>query len=213
MQADGTQKLDRGWIWPAPAEWGEPFFAQVQRNWIAECDTRMGGRPLVRGEPVPGEMVAMQSAEDKTVQEVPALQERITCGWPMPIFEVRDPQRRMEESHTFSFASWRFEYRPLQSSFLIFPSAPKTTGGVSLAKEIPTRVYWPGLAFNTIFFGTLYLVLFVLPGRAKTARRRRLGLCIACGYDLAGLATCPECGLTNSEQSPGNSVAAPSPVR
>lgn len=221
LQADGTQKLERGWLWPAPAEWGKPIFAQVQRNWVAAREIRMGFRPLVPGEPVPGDMVTMRTTEDKSVQEMAASQERLTCGWPAPIFEVRDPQKTTAESHKFSFASWRFQYRPVQSSFLIFPPAPKTAGGVSLAKEIPTRIYWPGLVVNTVFFGVLFLVMFILPGRAKIARRRRLGLCLACGYDLAGLARCPECGLTAHDEGDAarprslhaaNSAAAPSPV-
>ena len=90
-----------------------------------------------------------------------------------------------------------------------------------MAKEMPTRIYWPGLAFNTIFFGVLCLVMFILPRRATIARRRRLGLCLGCGYDLAGLARCPECGLTAQDEGgatqPGSlhaadSARAPSPV-
>lgn len=210
LQADGTQKLDRGWLWPAPVEWGTPDQYQVQRNWLAAIEMATTSKPVINssaasasGTSAPRSFHAQMNA---------GLQRRNACGWPVSIFEVRDPPDQGEQPLRFAFAAWHFEYRPQQSAFLIFPAARQPTGAVSLAKSMPTRIYWPGLAFNTIFFGVLFLVMFILPWRAKIARRRRLGLCLACGYDLAGLARCPECGLQSAEESPANSAAAPSPV-
>ncbi len=47
---------------------------------------------------------------------------------------------------------------------------------------------------NSMLLG-LPLVVVCLGARAlKRARRRRRGLCVKCKYQVAGLATCPECG-------------------
>lgn len=50
----------------------------------------------------------------------------------------------------------------------------------------------------TITFITLFPAMFIyFPGRRKR-RRRKLGLCVRCGYDLRGQSDassgCPECG-------------------
>lgn len=209
-EPDGTMKLARGWIWPAPAEWGEPDQYQMQRNWLAVIEMAATSKPVINssaasasGTSAPRSFHAQMNA---------GLQRRNACGWPVSIFEVRDPPDHGEQPRRFAFAAWHFEYRPQQSAFLIFPATRQPTGAVSLAKSMPTRVYWPGLVFNTLFFGVLFLVMFILPGRAKIARRRRLGLCLACGYDLAGLSKCPECGRAACGGKPARSAAMPSPV-
>ena len=50
-------------------------------------------------------------------------------------------------------------------------------------------------AVNTASYGTLALLLWSAPGFVKRKRRKKRGLCVACGYDLKGIEKCPECGL------------------
>lgn len=210
LQADGTQQLDRGWLWPAPAEWGKPDQYQVQRNWLSTIEMAATSKSVINSSAASAsDTSAPQSFHN---QMNAGLQQRSACGWPVWMFEVRDPPNYGEQPLRFAFAAWHFEYRPQRAAFLIFPAARTPAGSVSMAKSLPTRIYWPGLAVNTIFFGVLFLVMFILPGRAKIARRRRLGLCLACGYDLAGLARCPECGLAAGGESPANSAMTPPPV-
>ena len=53
---------------------------------------------------------------------------------------------------------------------------------------------WPGFVFNTLFCGVPIWVVGVAPFALRRVVRRRRGRCVACGYDLAGLDRCPECG-------------------
>lgn len=59
---------------------------------------------------------------------------------------------------------------------------------------IPFRPLWLGLLGNVAAYG-LAAVLLVQTFRGwRRAYRRENGRCIGCGYELAGLAACPECG-------------------
>jgi hypothetical protein len=58
---------------------------------------------------------------------------------------------------------------------------------------------WPGLLFNSAFYGAILWLLWFGPGISRRRSRRRRGLCVSCGYDLRGSAAgagakCPECG-------------------
>lgn len=215
-EPDGTMKLARGWIWPAPKEWGEPDEYQIQRNWLTTSERASSETVVDVIDVTPFPELAKPGqkppARIRLHPTQPYEQRVIRCGWPASTFEVRDPPESAGELRQFSIASWRFDYDPARSTLLIVSTKPQVPGPIQLAREMPTRVYWPGLVSNTIFFGVLFLVMFILPGRAKVARRRRFGLCLACGYDLAGLAMCPECGLAASREIPAHAPAAPSPV-
>ena len=59
---------------------------------------------------------------------------------------------------------------------------------------LPIGMIGNGLAANTAFYGAVWVVpVFGIPALRRWRRRRR-GRCVGCGYELAGLATCPECG-------------------
>jgi hypothetical protein len=72
------------------------------------------------------------------------------------------------------------------------PNAKRSFNGSKLT--LPTTVLWPGFALNTAFYGTLAFLLWSAPGFVRKKRRRRRGLCAACGYELKGMQKCPECG-------------------
>lgn len=62
---------------------------------------------------------------------------------------------------------------------------------------LPTRIHWPGVLINSVFFAALWGTILFAPVLASVYHRRRRGLCRKCGYDLRGtphLAICPECG-------------------
>lgn len=64
---------------------------------------------------------------------------------------------------------------------------------------LPLDPVWPGFAYNALVFGGGAWALLAAPSLVGLAlgrkrRRRERGLCVACGYDLAGLGLCSECG-------------------
>lgn len=52
----------------------------------------------------------------------------------------------------------------------------------------------PGFVLNTVIHAAVGAGVWWGAGWMRRARRRRRGLCEGCGYELAGLAMCPECG-------------------
>ncbi len=56
-----------------------------------------------------------------------------------------------------------------------------------------------GFTANTLIYASVLWLAFAARGVLRTARRRRRGQCLACGYDLAALPKCPECGRSKSE--------------
>jgi hypothetical protein len=60
-------------------------------------------------------------------------------------------------------------------------------------QRLPIDPVLPGFLLNTLVYAALpALVLTAVHIRAR--KRRRQSRCPACGYELAGLPTCPECG-------------------
>jgi hypothetical protein len=62
---------------------------------------------------------------------------------------------------------------------------------------LPTVPLWPGFLVDTAFWGGAAFVVWSVRGGAGFVRRgvrRRRGRCVRCGYELKGLAVCPECG-------------------
>ena len=68
-------------------------------------------------------------------------------------------------------------------------------GGLAAREFLPIRPIWWGLLANWLIFGGLVWGGAAAISQLRKTRRRRRGLCEGCGYVMAGLATCPECGL------------------
>lgn len=63
---------------------------------------------------------------------------------------------------------------------------------------LPTLPVWPGFAVNTAIYGVLIWLVGFGPFALRRTLRRRRGRCVRCGYDVAGLTKCPECGACAS---------------
>ncbi len=70
--------------------------------------------------------------------------------------------------------------------------APLAIG--SITYEIPYKPIPSGLLLNTLFYAAITLTAALSWRALRRHRRVRKGRCTACGYDLAGLDRCPECG-------------------
>jgi hypothetical protein len=66
--------------------------------------------------------------------------------------------------------------------------------GTSEARRLPVLPIWSGLAVNAATFGCGLFLLWSTPGFVRRRSRRRRGKCVRCGYELKGIAVCPECG-------------------
>lgn len=68
----------------------------------------------------------------------------------------------------------------------------------SIPRKIPLIPIMPGLIVDFVFWTGVVWVVFIAPFRIRRMfqRHQRLkrGQCLKCGYDLAGLPRCPECG-------------------
>lgn len=80
---------------------------------------------------------------------------------------------------------------------------------------LTSRILWGGIALNTAtivaLMGFLWSIVWVPRGYVRfiRGRRRRIGLCPNCRYDLAGLTsdTCPECGSVVDHSNRGEPSA------
>jgi hypothetical protein len=61
-------------------------------------------------------------------------------------------------------------------------------------RRLPLRMIPTGFAVDTAFWGGAAVLVWSVPGFVRRGVRRRRGRCVRCGYELKGLAVCPECG-------------------
>ena len=68
-------------------------------------------------------------------------------------------------------------------------------GERGIARLLPLRPLWLGIAGNVGFYSAIWFALLSVPAMRRALRRRR-GRCGRCGYMLKGIsgAKCPECG-------------------
>ncbi|MEZ6243553.1 MAG: hypothetical protein R3B57_10985 [Phycisphaerales bacterium] len=60
--------------------------------------------------------------------------------------------------------------------------------------RLPVRPVPLGFVVNSVVYAALVFVMAPMPRRARRWWRGRRGKCRRCGYTLAGLESCPECG-------------------
>lgn len=78
-----------------------------------------------------------------------------------------------------------------------YVTPPKQTYAERFRLAVPIEPPWLGWTLNIALCGGVLLVMVRLPGILIAGRRRELGRCAGCGYDVGGLSQrgrCPECG-------------------
>ncbi|MCL4196841.1 MAG: hypothetical protein KJZ69_05045 [Phycisphaerales bacterium] len=63
-----------------------------------------------------------------------------------------------------------------------------------LSPYLPTRILWPGFAFNTVFYASILWLIFGGPFALRRRLRARRGQCQQCGYPIGVSPVCTECG-------------------
>lgn len=127
-------------------------------------------------------------------------------GWPMRAFWCEwsyDPGQMRSPS-------WPARLRQISGGFDFTPKAVTRAVEPNTLRAFPYRPIWFGLAMNTLFYATVFALIFAGIAHVRTRRRLRRNLCLRCGYSLAGQASpgCPECGW-NRAKSP----ESPAPAR
>lgn len=71
-------------------------------------------------------------------------------------------------------------------------------GRFGVARKVPIRPLWIGLAVNALVFAFAAFAGVRGVAAIRRARRRKRGQCETCAYPVAELPACPECGVTRT---------------
>lgn len=114
---------------------------------------------------------------------------RDVLGWPIGTME-----------------SVRREYLPLSGAGAIRVEAVEFGSGIRVHRGsgpaafdsfLPLRPLPVGFTANVLLHTLVVFGVLSILARWRASLRRRVGQCAACGYELAGLRTCAECGKVN----------------
>ena len=158
--------------WPAP----------VPSTWpVCKESVRWRGVGMER------EQASEQNASSSRIPEY--FVTRDVLGWPIGTME-----------------SVRREYLPLSGANAIRVEAVGLDSGIRVRRGsgpaafdsfLPLRPLAVGFTVNVLLHTLVVFGVLSLVAKWRASRRRRVGECAACGYELAGLRTCAECGKVN----------------
>lgn len=177
---------------PTPADWPEDVLKNGAAKRIAGAEeTRYQFLFIVEEQPGAGlvEYLAEGAKEKRpgAIHSVRRVDLRIVrAGW--PLFALRH-EYWIETEERLSGATSKRMRRTVGH-----PTSPWRLGLAIGNRRLGIGPLWPGFAANTAMYGATALVLWSSPGLVRRIARRRRGCCIACGYELMGMTTCPECG-------------------
>ncbi len=109
--------------------------------------------------------------------------ELVRCGWPLAV---------------------------LESAEVFADETPYARPDPNRPAAIPYRIEPLGLAISATMYASALWTLWAVPLAFRRWRRLRRGSCLTCGYELADLARCPECG-TDAPASFFNRPTPPTP--
>jgi hypothetical protein len=118
---------------------------------------------------------------------------RTSVGFPFTVLrhveQETDPAQTVLSQHPFLGSTISISPDFITVSHL----APRGTL-LNSALRFPRTIFVPGLIANCIFLSATLVVLQRLLRHVLHTRRRSRGLCTRCGFELAQLSRCPECG-------------------
>lgn len=168
--------------WPrtVSAEWPKPTGVHTRRWWCCTMIDAVGYTriPEERG-PDFVSRATHESAYTLMLRQ---------WGWPM-----RSLEYQWTHTQPMLVNVWLFK-PPAEAS--LRTGLPVSTS-ITRSPErthLPLMPVWPGFVVNSLFYAAVAGAILFAPGAVRRARRRRRGRCLACGYDVRGLDTCPECG-------------------
>ncbi|MEO1130452.1 MAG: hypothetical protein AAFX05_12205 [Planctomycetota bacterium] len=115
---------------------------------------------------------------------------RVQAGWPMRSFTC-----------TFVMTRTLQSVQRNQYAATVDGPGPRTGLPIPFAltdtqefRRFPILPAWPGFFVNTALYAGVLLVPLLLVRQARRVQRRGVERCVRCGYDVAGVDMCPECG-------------------
>jgi len=171
-----TNEGDARWPEPPPADWpAQPDLAnRISGVWGARVESAAHNL----------DKLAETRQQDPTV----------IVHW-MSRWEFGVPFRSMSRVAMSTQSGRTITPTPLPTWQTGLQTPPRFHNGLAAREFLPIRPIWWGLLANWLIFGGLVWGGAAAIRQLRKTRRRRRGLCEGCGYVMAGLATCPECGL------------------
>ena len=118
-----------------------------------------------------------------------------------PYWSALDDSWRSTQIYSESTAGWPFRAfvgRLWSTNTISLRSEGKINIGRVNGKyrRLPVLLIWPGFLANTVIYGVVFVLLALLLGVGRGARRTHHGRCPTCNYDLTHnlIVGCPECG-------------------
>jgi len=188
--SDSKNPADPAGIWrdTVPASWGDRALSttkigiglQTLRGYTA-----VGPRlRYVQGDHLGVSVSAAGVAFDTTGEG--NLLDRYEIGWPIRSMTCTGPE---DNRPPVGGAIAEFYARGI-------PVPAYRALGMKADRRLPVRPIWARFVLSLAVWTVMLLALRFavrLPKRLRLRKRRRRGLCLACGYDIAGTDVCPEC--------------------
>lgn len=177
----GTPGVPDGWIHPVPAEWPDSPFGTAVISPTGRFDAigpMTGTTVRLRqgmGNGLQGGTGGVEFSNDDRAHVL----EVYRAGWPWMTMARRGAD----------------DARPRASTWI----GRTFERGLPIGKDnaLPLAPIWPGFWLSAAMWGAisgLFWTSVRAPRRIRRWRRRLAGRCESCGYQLAGMAMCPECG-------------------
>lgn len=116
--------------------------------------------------------------------------EHASCGWPLRSMV----SSRLIEEDVLAGKGGTVDRGVWYDGIVLRSGAVMTMNPYIESRYIPVRPLCVGFVLNSLVYGVAVWPVLFVPSKVKRWRRRRRGACVGCGYELAGLVRCPECG-------------------
>lgn len=172
-----------------------PTYSVSKKFWLSGQES---------GSKLPDWSVARRKPPDGA--PVDTLVFELAAGWPWTSWTGRYTTKETIHNKNLYSGSRQsaFKLPPRGSASWCIPITYAQTNALwpaeNLLLMLPLRPLFPQVLWSIGLYGAVFYLIarpLVWFRRRRVSSRRRRGRCVRCGYDLAGLGTCPECGLTS----------------
>jgi hypothetical protein len=117
-------------------------------------------------------------------------QVQVAVGWPLHVLLARDDLQASEIETRPQGILIQFS----QNGRWAFLDLFQVGFRIQRPAHLPLTIHWPGMLATLSLWLSIWMSLLIVPGAIRRFIRRSRHGCESCGYSVATLATCPECG-------------------